>query len=90
MVKPSDDRSAMAIAFQWSFTVMTIAAEMVVPGLFGYWLDQRLGTRAVFLLLGFVLGGILAAFALVRISRQKVTLKAVHGDGKPQPNDHLE
>ena len=70
MVKPSDDRSAMAIAFQWSFTVMTIAAEMVVPGLLGYWLDQRLGTKAVFLLLGFVLGGILAAFALLRIAKK--------------------
>ena len=43
----------MAIAFEWSATVMTISAEMVVPGLMGYWLDQRLGTRALFLLAGF-------------------------------------
>ena len=31
-----DDRSPMAIAFEWSATIMTISAEMVVPGLLGY------------------------------------------------------
>jgi F0F1-type ATP synthase assembly protein I len=71
MAKPSDDRSAMAIAFQWSFTVMTISATMVVPGLLGYWLDQRLGTKAVFLLVGFALGGFLAARSLMRIAKQR-------------------
>jgi hypothetical protein len=48
----------MAIAFEWSATVMTISAEMVVPGLLGYWLDQQLGTRALFLLLGFASGAL--------------------------------
>ena len=35
---------------------MTIAAEMVVPGLIGHWLDTKFGTRAVFLLIGFAVG----------------------------------
>ena len=51
--------------------VMTIAAEMVVPGLAGYWLDKQLGTKALFLLLGFVLGGVLAGLGLARIAKNK-------------------
>jgi F0F1-type ATP synthase assembly protein I len=59
----------MAIAFEWSATVMTISAEMVVPGLMGYWVDQRLGTRVLFLLVGFALGGTLATLQLMRIAK---------------------
>lgn len=61
----------MAIAFEWSATVMTISAEMVVPGLMGYWLDQRLGTRALFLLAGFAIGGTLAGMQLMRIAKKR-------------------
>jgi F0F1-type ATP synthase assembly protein I len=61
----------MAIAFEWSATVMTISAEMVVPGLMGYWLDQRLGTRALFLLVGFAIGGTLAGMQLMRIANRR-------------------
>lgn len=48
---------------------MTISAEMVVPGLLGYLLDQYLGTRVLFLFLGFALGGVLASLSLMRIAR---------------------
>jgi F0F1-type ATP synthase assembly protein I len=61
----------MAIAFEWSATVMTISAEMVVPGLLGYWLDRRLGTRALFLLVGFAIGGALAGLQLMRIANKR-------------------
>ena len=61
----------MAIAFEWSATVMTISAEMVVPGLMGYWLDQRLGTRALFLLVGFAIGGTLAGAQMMRIANKR-------------------
>ena len=61
----------MAIAFEWSATVMTISAEMVIPGLMGYWLDQRLGTRALFLLVGFAIGGTLAGMQLMRIANKR-------------------
>jgi hypothetical protein len=48
---------------------MTIAAEMVVPGLIGHWLDTKVGTPAVFLLIGFALGGLLAALSLAKIAK---------------------
>ena len=70
----------MAIAFEWSATVMTISAEMVVPGLMGYWLDQRLGTRALFLLVGFAIGGTLAGMQLMRIANKRTG----QFDGKSQ------
>jgi F0F1-type ATP synthase assembly protein I len=68
---PPADRSSIAIALEWSTTIMTIAAEMVVPGLAGYWIDKRLGTKALFLLLGFALGGVLAGFGLARIAKNR-------------------
>ncbi len=69
--EPDDGRSPMAIAFEWSATIMTISLEMVVPGLLGYWIDQKLGTKAVFLLMGFAIGGTLAGAQLMRIAKTK-------------------
>ena len=50
---------------------MTISAGMVLPGLAGYWVDQKLGTHVVFLLMGLALGCGLAAVSLVRIANRK-------------------
>jgi hypothetical protein len=61
----------MAIALEWSATIMTISAEMVVPGLVGYWVDSWLGTRVVFMLLGFAAGGTLATLALMKIAKTR-------------------
>jgi hypothetical protein len=80
MSQPSDNRSAQAIAFEWAARIMTISLEMVVPGLLGYWLDQRLGTKVVFLLIGFALGAVLAGLALARIVRQREVPRADRKD----------
>jgi F0F1-type ATP synthase assembly protein I len=69
VAEPPPDRSSVAIAFQWATTVMTLAAEMVVPALIGYLLDQKFGTGHVLLLIGFALGGLLATLGLVRITK---------------------
>ena len=61
----------MAIALEWSTTIMTIAAEMVAPGLLGHWLDAKLNLKVpAFLLIGFALGGLLAALSLARIAKK--------------------
>jgi F0F1-type ATP synthase assembly protein I len=80
----------MAIAFEWSATIMTISAEMVVPGLAGYWLDQQLGTRALFLLTGFAIGGTLAALALMRIAKKRGASGSGRSDAGQSKQDHLE
>ena len=55
-----DGRSPVAKAAEWSTRIMTISLEMVVPGLVGYWLDNKFGTKFVLMLAGFVLGFITA------------------------------
>lgn len=62
----------MAKAVEWATIAMTVAAEMVVPGLIGYWFDQRLGDFfamriVLFVLLGFAGGLVLAIWHLLRM-----------------------
>ncbi len=66
----SDDVSPVARAMQWTSRIMAISLEMVLPGLAGYWLDQKLGTRALFMLLGFAFGGVVAFGHLIHLARK--------------------
>lgn len=50
---------------------MVVSLEMVLPGLAGYWLDKRLGTAVLFMLLGFGLGGTAAVVHLIRMVRSE-------------------
>lgn len=59
----------MAKAVAWSSEAISIAVEMVVPGLVGLWIDRKLGTVLVFLVLGVALGMTLALFHLVRLTK---------------------
>jgi F0F1-type ATP synthase assembly protein I len=80
----------MAIAFEWSATIMTISLEMVVPGLVGYWLDQKLGTRVLFLLIGFALGGAMATLALMRIAKKRPGPGGKQDNGRYPKHSPLE
>ena len=71
MKDSSDGRSPVAIAASWASRVLTISLEMVLPGLAGYWLDQRLGTRVLFLLIGLALGMALAMWQLVQLASSR-------------------
>lgn len=64
-----DDRSPMAQAMEWTSQVTTIAVEMALPGLGGYWLDRRLGTRMVFLMLGVALGFAMGMWHLMKLAK---------------------
>ena len=59
----------MAVAYTWAARVMVISFEMVAPGLLGLWLDQRLGTKVLFLTLGLVLGMTIGMMHLLRIAK---------------------
>ena len=65
---PADGRSAFAIAYGWAGRITGIGLEMVVPGLIGYWIDQRLGTKAVFTIGGFVFGMVFGFWHLMKIA----------------------
>ena len=46
----------MAIAIEWSTRLMAIGLEMALPAAGGYWLDLRVGTSPLFVILGAILG----------------------------------
>lgn len=57
----------MASAMRWVSQLTTISLEMVLPGLGGYWLDQRWGTK-FFVIVGFSLGLALGMWQLLRLT----------------------
>jgi hypothetical protein len=66
-----DDRSPLAVAATWVSMVTTIVTEMAAPPLIGYWLDEKLGTRVVFVALGAVGGLALGMSSLIRLARSE-------------------
>lgn len=71
VTRSTDDRSSIAKAYQWATRIMVVSLEMVLPGLAGYWLDQQLGTKVLFMLAGFGLGGTAAVVHLIRMVRDE-------------------
>lgn len=68
MTETPDDRPPMVLAMEWASRVITISLEMALPGLGGYWLDQRLGTGVLFVALGGLLGLGLGMWSLMKIA----------------------
>lgn len=69
VTEPRDTRAPIAQAFAWASRITGIALEMVLPGALGYWIDQHLGTRFVFLILGTVFGVVSGMVQLVRLAK---------------------
>jgi len=59
----------MAKAVAWSSGAISIALEMALPALLGLWVDRKLGTVLVFLVLGAALGMTLGLFHLIRLAK---------------------
>jgi hypothetical protein len=66
-----DERSPVALAYQWATRIMVVAMMMVLPGLAGHWVDEKLGTVVLFLLVGLGLGCTAAALQLMHIIRSE-------------------
>jgi F0F1-type ATP synthase assembly protein I len=62
-----DNRSPMAIGFEWSARIMAVGLEMVIPAAGGFWLDYHFGTLPVFVFLGAMLGVALGMYHLWRM-----------------------
>jgi len=58
----------MAQAMAWSSRITTIALEMVLPAVFGHWLDEWLGTWVVFVALGAIVGMTLGLMHLIQMT----------------------
>lgn len=68
---PPTDRKATAEAAASYTRVVTIATEMVAPGLIGIWIDRQVGTKVAFAVGGFVLGMVLGVYQLVAFAREQ-------------------
>jgi hypothetical protein len=79
----SDQRSPTAIAYQWASRIITISIEMVLPGLAGYWLDQRIGLVPLFTVVGFGGGLVIGMWHLIRMSSARHNAS----DGQSPPSE---
>ena len=66
----------MAAAMEWVSRIFAVALEMVLPGLAGIWLDEKLGTGFL-VLVGFGLGIALAIWHLLAMSKRTTNVHKV-------------
>lgn len=66
---PRNDSSPFVLAMVWSSRITAISLEMVVPALFGYWLDLRWGTLPLLIIVGVILGFVTATLSLLRLTK---------------------
>ena len=72
---PDDRRPPLGQAVAWASRVMTVALEMVLPGLIGIWIDRKLGWKASCTLAGFGLGFSVALWHLLKLTKQTSGLR---------------
>jgi F0F1-type ATP synthase assembly protein I len=79
----------MAKSFSKASEVTSISVMMIVPGLIGYWIDQKVGSVLVFTLLGLVLGmgvAVRQLMLLVSVPVDVGQVSKVDSDEKSQQN----
>lgn len=57
----------MVVAMQWVSQVTTVAVELVLPALGGYWLDGRWGTAPWLLIAGVIVGAVVSMYHLLQM-----------------------
>ena len=65
---PPEDRSPLVAACTWTSQIITVSIGMVVPGLTGLWVDQKLGSNVVFTLVEFAHGVTVGIWNLIRMT----------------------
>ena len=80
--KPSDDRSPIARAVGLAYAVIGLCVQMVIPILGGYWVDQRVGSQALFTIIGVGLGMWMGVLGLIRVT------ETLRGPPKTPPNSN--
>ncbi|WP_166828046.1 AtpZ/AtpI family protein [Thalassoroseus pseudoceratinae] len=67
---PNDRKPAtspLAAGMAWVARITTVVAEMVIPGLFGRWLDSTWGTQYC-VVIGFIFGLVIGIWHLLRMT----------------------
>lgn len=58
-------------AMRWVSNITTISIEMVVPSLIGLYIDKKLDTQVLFMLIGLVIGNIYALWHLLKLVKNQ-------------------
>jgi ATP synthase protein I len=69
MDNSNDPRSDYIKAMQWVSRITSISMEMVLPGVLGYFVDQWLGTKLVFVIGGLILGFVGGIWQLIKLTK---------------------
>lgn len=69
MTNPPEKLPPTAEAMRWVSRITAVSLEMVLPGLAGFWLDSKIGTKVVFMLMGFGVGMTLAMIHLMAMTK---------------------
>jgi F0F1-type ATP synthase assembly protein I len=85
-IPTDDDRSSLARGWALSTTISTIALEMVLPGMLGFYIDIKLGTTMVFLVLGLVVGFVAGMIHLMRLAKSLTQTPGGPGEEKREGN----
>jgi F0F1-type ATP synthase assembly protein I len=90
-VPASNDRSPLSAAIEWVGRITAVGVEMVVPGLAGSWLDDRLGSTPLLTLVGFAFGMVAGIWHLLIMTSAKKSGDRPRRDNNqpPAPNDDL-
>jgi len=75
-----DDRVPMARAIALASSVTTVALEMAVPALLGYWIDKYLGVSPLFIAAGAALGLFAGIRSLMILGRPRSTDQTDRGE----------
>jgi len=86
-VAPDDGRPPLAQAAAWASRVMTVALEMVLPGVLGIWIDRQLGYKAAFTLVGFGIGFSVALWHLLQLTKHNTKRRENTGENQDQIRD---
>lgn len=81
-----DSPSPMALGFAWAYRISAVALEMVLPGVFGSWLDGQLGTQFL-ALAGFGFGIIVGIWHLLLMTRKDAQRR---GGSTPSPERNVD
>jgi len=71
LTTPPEQQSPLAAAMAWSARITSIALEMALPALGGYWLDRKLATGYLFTVIGAVVGMVLGTVGLFRLAASR-------------------
>ncbi len=82
---PADYRAMIIRGQRLASRCVSIAIGRLTPGFFGYWLDTRLGTEPVLLLIGFTAG---FAYGLWRLTLLGKAASKLSGSPEPTTNNN--